>query len=748
MPAPETMDAPNLHVGASTEMGAQTLRRALGGAIGAFVSVAIVLSLGVVALAPLGAQAAAVGGPPAFVTVIVSAALFSVLSRCALPAGSPSSATAIIMAALVAEVARSHPISGDPRTVQVVIVCVGASVVLMGLLQVLMATLKLAQLSRYVPQPVLAGFLLGIAVLIALAQLPALLNLELPLLRIHGWRALLQGDPGSIALGLGTAVLIWQLARRAPRIPAALVGMLTGVAVFHAVRAAAPMLELGGTLGPVAIPHTLPGLLDKLQSPGAAWTTLAPHASAVTITAVSLALVGSLESMLNFRATDQELGTRHDATRDLLAMGLCNVVGGLLGALPMVQVRARASAILRAGGRGRVAGFAAAAASALMLGLGSEGLSQLPRTVLAGVMLTIAVSLADPATWRLLRHGRSGGPAVRTSLMILGLVALLTVWQGTAAGVAAGLVLSTLVFMHGMNRSLVRSRTDALSQPSRRAYPPALEPRLEAQARQIQILELEGALFFGTAERVSDEAERLPAQTRFLILDLRRVGTIDESGVVVLRQLHARLARRGVELLLAGVAPGGAQWQQLEPHLVGASGLGWGSCLRDIDRAVEFAELKLLADGPGGVDVIGARVPVEQCNLFQGLSAAQMEAVTGLLQTLRLKPGERLFSEGDPGLGLYVLERGSVTVVNARGQRYLSFSPGTIVGELAMLDGRGRTASAVADSEVEIHRLSREAMAQLAATDPALSTLLYRNIAIHLAQRLRLAAYAWRLAES
>ena len=136
-------------------------------------------------------------------------------------------------------------------------------------------------------------------------------------------------------------------------------------------------------------------------------------------------------------------------------------------------------------------------------------------------------------------------------------------------------------------------------------------------------------------------------------------------------------------------------------------------------------------------------IPLSQSSLLQGLSPGQQAVVTGLLQTRQLVAGQRLFSAGDPADGLYLLSQGSVSVRSPTGQRFASFSPATMLGELAMLDGHGRSADAVADSDCVVHLLTREALARVAETDPPLCTLLYRNVALHLAGRLRVASEAW-----
>ena len=132
-----------------------------------------------------------------------------------------------------------------------------------------------------------------------------------------------------------------------------------------------------------------------------------------------------------------------------------------------------------------------------------------------------------------------------------------------------------------------------------------------------------------------------------------------------------------------------------------------------------------------------------------GLDAAQVAVVIACLLPRHLEAGEVLFNEGEPGDRLYVLSRGSVSILSrpdraGRTQRYLSISPGMMLGETAMLDGGGRSGNAVAEGETEVHALHHDTLQQLRAEDPLLYAQIHRNIALHLAQRLRAAAWAWR----
>jgi hypothetical protein len=223
------------------------------------------------------------------------------------------------------------------------------------------------------------------------------------------------------------------------------------------------------------------------------------------------------------------------------------------------------------------------------------------------------------------------------------------------------------------------------------------------------------------------------------VLDLRHVGTIDETGAAALQRLGVRLQRRGIDLLLAGLAGGSAQAQALQSF--GDIGSRWP----DADRAVEAAERRLLGEA-----TIPEALPLAACALLQGLDAAQCACVAARMRVRELAAGEALFAEGDAGDCLYVLTRGSVSIVSrvdaaGRSQRYLSMSPGITFGETAMLDGLGRSAGAVADTAATVHALAQSELDALLREQPELAALLYRNLAVHLSQRLRSAAAAWHV---
>jgi CRP-like cAMP-binding protein len=197
-------------------------------------------------------------------------------------------------------------------------------------------------------------------------------------------------------------------------------------------------------------------------------------------------------------------------------------------------------------------------------------------------------------------------------------------------------------------------------------------------------------------------------------------------------------------LLLAGVTPDNRHGRALRQQGVQRTEDRWWGH-PDADRAIEAAESRLLA--ASGLSLLGMELAPEQCGLFAGLDTTQCQRLRAVLRPRQLAAGERLFVQGDAGDALYLLSRGSISVVDRNGaQRFVSFSPGMCFGETAVLDGGGRTADAVADVDSAVYALPAAALASMRQADPAVAAQVYYNIAQHLSERLRAAAAAWRRA--
>ncbi len=707
---------------------------ALAGAIAVLPGV---MTLALLAYAALGPAGAVLGARAAFVSAGIGAAVYALLAtRSALPAGGPSSATALALAALAAELALAPGFDATrPADLLRLLSLCGLAVAGCGLLQLAVAVLGGAHLLRMVPQPVLAGFMNGAALLILLAQLPLLLGLPL-----GTSAAAATAGPGTLAaLGLAAlavAAAFW-IGGRWPRLPAAALALLLGVGAALLLRQLAPQWASWPMLSLQAGPaQWLPPLLGGQRADALPW---GPHAGAVLRTALVLAVIATLEQALNVLALDQQSRSHTDTGRDLAAAGTANLASGLLGGLPVVLLQSRALPTLRAGG-GRGALVAGALLLALVYAAGSPLLAWVPVPVLGGLMCVTAFGLADRWTGRLLRRWwrRPGATAPLLSLAVVLGVMVLTLWHGLAMGVAVGVLLSLLLFVARMRRTLLRSRYDGAMRPSRRMRPAAQQQRLRTLATRIVGIELQGALFFATGDDLLRAVDERPPGTRFVLLDLRRVQAVDESGAAALERCASVLAASGAKLLLCGIAPGSPIARQLDEQ-----GVELPRHV-DADRGMEQAEDALLRELSLDPQ---AEVPLAACQLFAGLDAAELAEVATRLQRIDLAAGQRLFARGDAVDGVYVLTRGSVTIRHpdkAHDLRLVSISPGAMLGEAALFERVPRSAEAVADEAASLYRLPLQAWDHWSTTHPGLLLKLVRNMAAHLAERLRAASLAWQ----
>jgi MFS superfamily sulfate permease-like transporter len=729
-------------VGERQKVGALTPAvRSLSGALVALETVAIVLTLGLLAFAPLGAYAP-LGIAAAFAAVIAGGLVYALLGSAASPSAGPTSATALILAGLVAQLVRDARFDlNSPEGLALLLALVASSVVLMGVFQILMGLAGLGRLARFVPQPVLAGFMNGVALLILFSQIPILLGLP-PLARLTDLADLSQAQPLALFVGLATAGTVWLVSWKWSWASSSLLGLAFGWILFAVLLAVVPGVHLGDVVGPLPQGLIRPDGLLPLAD-GGTWTLLLDHGKAVFLTAAVLAVIGSLESLLVALASDQHANARHDPGRELLSMGAANMVSGLFGGLPLVLANARCALLLKKGAVGRGPALASVIAFLVIYALGGPLLALLPKVVLAGMMVTIAVALSDRWTRQLVGQWLSGerSPDLRHSLAVVALVGLVTVLFGFVAAVGIGSLLAMLIFISAMNRSLIRGRFSALERPSRRIYGTAQASLLQAERQRVVLIELEGALFFGSAERLATEVASLTPNCRCLVLDLSQVSMIDASGAMLLQQLSNQLERRGVPLLLAGVSADNDRGKRLRTYgcfrasLPGGGRADWWP---DADRAVEAAEQMLLTQS--GVDAVQVAVPLVDTSLMRELRADQLDCIREHMQVRELRAGEILFRQGDAGDRLYVLTQGSISIIGGKGpvrQRFVSFSPGVMIGEMSMLDGAGRSADAIADTDVVVWSLTREAFADLMQADPLLGERLMRNIAIHLTERLR-----------
>jgi SulP family sulfate permease len=261
--------------------------------------------------------------------------------------------------------------------------------------------------------------------------------------------------------------------------------------------------------------------------------------------------------------------------------------------------------------------------------------------------------------------------------------------------------------------------------------------RVHAARQRIRVIELEGALFFGSAERLSERVEPLAGAADAVVLDFRRVTVIDATGALLIESIARRLATRGTMVLLAGVTPQGRHGATLVAHdtFRDAASRLW---FRDSDQAVEWAERAIL-EARGHTE--SAAVPLSAFPLLEGIGRTQLARIAKHFVRRECASGEVLFQEYDPGDRLCLLARGaveiSIVVPGGARARLVTMAEGSLFGEAALLDGRPRSATAQAVGDTVVYELKREALDRIAVEEPGVAIRLMTNLAKLLSIRMR-----------
>jgi CRP-like cAMP-binding protein/anti-anti-sigma regulatory factor len=250
-------------------------------------------------------------------------------------------------------------------------------------------------------------------------------------------------------------------------------------------------------------------------------------------------------------------------------------------------------------------------------------------------------------------------------------------------------------------------------------------------------MELQGALFFGTGETLSSAIDAAVGQgTGWVILDLRRLTEVDSTGAHVLVELKAELARRSVKLWLAA-AERTIAMERME-EFGALTSFGRAERFPDIDRAIAQAEDELLRVGG---HMGASAMELEDVGLFAGFARQDLQALRSFMTRKAYVCGAVVFREGDPGDEVLVVTQGSASAYlhlpDGANIRLATFSPGTVFGELAILDRQARSATVIADEDLVCYALTTADYAALADKQPSIAIRLIAAIGRELSGRLR-----------
>lgn len=412
-----------------------------------------------------------------------------------------------------------------------------ASFILAGLFQVLMGVFKVGSLIKFIPYPVVSGFMSGIGVIIILLQLFPAIGLASPKTTIDVVQEIVPAmgniNNWAILYASLTILIIYVFPRITKAVPSTLVALLAITGLSLLLDKSVPIIG--------DIPQGLPPInIDGLIS-------IKPKLySMILEAAVTLAALGAIDSLLTSVVADNVTKTKHNSNKELIGQGIGNSIAGLFGGLPGAGATMRTLVNIRSGGRNRISGVIHALVLVIVLFGAGKYAALIPKSVLAGILITVGIGILD---YKGFKHINKV-PKADAAIMII--VLLVTVFLDLLVAVGVGMVLAAFMFMKQMSDIAEEKTTvtDLVDLRKEEGWSDELIP--DNIEKNVVVKHLDGPLFFGFASGFTDRVAKVK-DIKFVIIRMEKVPFIDQTGLYALEDAILSLEQRGIEVLLTGL---------------------------------------------------------------------------------------------------------------------------------------------------------------------------------------------------
>lgn len=407
-----------------------------------------------------------------------------------------------------------------------------ACFILAGLIQILMGVVKIGSLIKYIPYPVISGFMSGIGVIIILLQIFPALGQTSPQ---KTYEVVTSIGPaiGNVNLwallySAITIAIIYLFPRITKAVPSTLVALIAVTGLSLLLGYDVPIIG--------DIPQGFPPLqLDKFTTIPSEFYVLILEAG------VTLAALGAIDSLLTSVVADNVTKTRHNSNKELIGQGIGNTVTGMFGGIPGAGATMRTLVNIRSGGRNRLSGVLHALVLLIILLGAGKYAALIPKSVLAGILITVGIGILD---YKGFRHIRK---VPTTDAVIMIIVLLVTVFLDLLIAVGIGMVMASILFMKKM--SDISEQQSKVSDAGAFGDVESLPSHLK---NQVMVKTVEGPLFFGFASGFQKKVSEL-SEIKFVILRMEKVPFVDQTGLYALEESILSLEQKGINVLFVGL---------------------------------------------------------------------------------------------------------------------------------------------------------------------------------------------------
>jgi len=666
-----------------------------------------------------------------FLSAAVGGSIVALRSSLPFAVAGPDSNISVVLAALVATVVQGVVTAGDTDLLEPTLVALCSATAITGLLLCVLGFTRAARAIRFVPYPVIGGFLGATGWLMITGAIQVVVNQRPALVNIGAFVD--AAIAARLAAGLIVAITLF-IALRRSKSPFVLPGVLLAAiaATYLFLFLTGSPLVVAQAEGWMFRPQPMAGLISPWQ-PGAlrGFSWMALPALAGDLLAVMFVTIITL--VLN--TTGIEIATRTEANieRDLKVLGLANIATAALGGYVSCTSFSRSMLVRMAGATSRISGLTVAAISAAVLVVDPGFLGYVPKYVLAGLLFYLGGGLVYQ--WII----RSSWQLLRLEYLSLIAIALLIVNVGFIAGVLIGVVIGCATFALSASRvNAIKFSFDGSEYRSALDRGPHEQSLLAEHGREIQGMALQSYLFFGSANRLYQHVKALLARQpncRFLIFDFRRVTGIDSSATQSFAQIKQVTTEAGARIVMVNLTPG------LEQAFRTARFISDDITVApDLDRALESCENAII----GAHRAQGGETRPLRAWLSEALGDPQLaDRLAEYCRRLEVRSGDIIARQGDAAAAMHFILEGRVGIIvdlpEGRSMRVRSLGRHTTVGEMGLITRSPRSATIQAEAASVLYELDAEAFERIKREHPALSQALLAYVVRVMAERLSFA---------
>ncbi|MFA5215747.1 SulP family inorganic anion transporter [Sulfuricurvum sp.] len=708
-----------------------------GGTAAMLVALPSAIAFGVTIYAPIGGHYGAYGAIAGILGVATIGIIAALMGGTNKLISAPSAPAAAVMSAFALEYI-TRGVSADTVFILLMVVAL-----LSGMIQVAFGVIGLGRLIKYMPFPVVSGYLSGVGLYIIASQFPKFLGVSPEL---HFWESLqnpILWQWQSIVVGFSTILAMLFADKIFRFIPAVIGALIIGIGIYFLLALIDPSLlhpnnryvigELGGS-GGVDFLQIFTGRFEELSK--LSWENV----TTLLFPALTMAALLSIDTLKTCVVVDSITRSYHNPNKELIAQGSGNIASALIGGMPGSGMMGATMVNISSGASSRVSGFIEGLMAIIAFVVLGNFIAWIPVAALAGILIVIGVRMIDKRSIELLESRKTA-----LDFLIIIAVALTAILVSLIAAAGVGLMLAIVLYIvQQIGTSVVYRHMDGTEVKSKIVRTREESALLREKGSCFSVYELHGSLFFGTANQLYSILQEDLKQKKYIIMDMKRVQTVDLTAAHILLQIKDILHDRGGYLMVCRLPhklPTGDDLESYFNHVGLLKHLSPIMVFDDLDDAIEWTENLIINEGL--LEENGERLlELHDFDLFKERHEDTIQEIQSLVESRSVKKGEIIYSEGASQGEIFLIRRGSVRIMlpfpDRKSVHLSTLGQNDFFGEFSFLEGSPHYTDAIAGSDTDLYAITRESFDLFSIHHKKAAFHFMQSLATVLAERLRL----------